>query len=143
MMLRLFWLVFWLALLLTSCSYTYIPLIPNTQPLESRLELHTSQGLSVENERLQLKLLLYKVPEKAWLAVQWFGILGNEVASASKWITPESTGEELVFKLPEDIEMQHGTWRAVASFQGELIRQFSLEVKEPSEEIISEEGHLE
>ncbi len=118
-----------LLLLLTSCSYTYIPLIPSAQPKEGRLELHTSQGLSNKNERLQLNLFLYNVPEEAWLAVQWFGPLGEEVASASKWVAPENTGTELIFELPADIELDYGSWRAVASFQGELIRQFSLEVE--------------
>ncbi len=135
--------LFWLLLLLTSCSYTYIPLIPSKQTKESRLELHTSKGLSTENERLQLSLFLYEVPQEAWLAVQWFEPLGNEVASASKWVTPESVGEELIFVLPEDIEMKYGTWRTIASFQGELIRQFSLEVKEPSSEVTVEEGFQE
>ncbi len=123
----------WLLLFLTSCSYTYIPPIPNNVQLkESRLELHTSPGLSTENERLQLDLLLYNVPEEAWLAVQWLEPLGKEVASESKWVIPEDTGTELTFELPADIEMEYGFWRAVVSSQGELIRQFSLEATPPS-----------
>ena len=123
-------LILLLLFFLTSCSYTYIPPIPSAQRKEPRLEVHTSKGLSYENGDLKLDLFLYNVPEEAWLAVQWFGPLGEEEASASKWVTPESTGQEITFELPKDVGMESGFWRAMVSFQRELIRQFSIEVLE-------------
>lgn len=118
-----------LLLLAISCTYTYIPPIPSSQVKKAKLALHTSEGLNLSEGNLELKLFLYEVPTENWLAVQWFGSSGTEVASDSKWITPKNTARHLTFTLPKDIILKTGLWRAVVSFQGKLIRQFALDIK--------------
>lgn len=113
---------------LSACSLAYVPLVPEGQVWEPRLELRGSEGLAVEDGRLRLTLTLSEVPEPGWLVLQWFGP-GRAQASDSLWVEPESVGEERTAYLPDDIRLTPGPWRVVVSFDSVVARQFSLTVE--------------
>lgn len=132
---------------LTSCTFTYVPFIPaNPQLREARFLMSESQGLRVEEEQLRLDITIKEIPKSDWLAVQWFSPLSKEVASDSKWLEvvegEEVSEHSLSFDLPVDITLTPGYWRAVVSYQGRLIRQFGYDyslVEDIPEEAVSED----
>jgi len=119
-------------LFLTSCTFMYVPFIPdNPQMREARFLMSESEGLSVEAEQLRLDINVKEIPESDWLAVQWFSPLSKEVASESKWLEVseenDTSGQSLSFNLSTDVTLTPGYWRAVVSYQGRLIRQFGFD----------------
>lgn len=119
-----------LALLaLSSCAFTYIPLIPEARTLPPSLDLRGSAGLIQDGDSLALHLALREVPAADWLAVQWYDPNNRIVASESIWVDPSSVGATRVLFLPAEVAWQPGLWRAVVSFQGRVVRQFSLAVE--------------
>ncbi|MBS3966592.1 MAG: hypothetical protein KGZ60_04990 [Truepera sp.] len=119
-----------LALLaLSSCAFTYIPLIPEARTLPPSLDLRGSAGLLQDGDSLALHLTLREVPAADWLAVQWYAPDNRIVASESIWVDPSSASTTRVFFLPAEATWQPGLWRAVVSFQGQVVRQFSLAVE--------------
>ncbi len=120
-----------LVLISSSCTYTYIPPIPRgrVEP-DPSLDLHASFGIQQTAQGLTLLLTAQDVPEADWLAVQWFAPDNSQVASASQWLTPNRNPQDLRFRLPADVAVTDGDWRAVVSFQNRVARQFSLPVGE-------------
>jgi len=118
-----------LALLaLSSCAFTYIPLIPEARTLPPSLDLRGSVGPVRDGDSLALHLTLREVPAADWLAVQWYAPDNRIVASESIWVDPSSASTTRVFFLPAEAAWQPGLWRVVVSFQGQVVRQFSLAV---------------
>ena len=117
-----------LTLLLSACTYTYIPPVPEARTREKVFDLSSADGLTLEGEALELGITLDEVPEADWLAVQWFAPNNDQAASASIWVGPANEGETRTLRSPERATLRSGTWRAVLSFQGRIVRQFSLVV---------------
>lgn len=116
-----------LLLLLPSCAFTYLPLIPEARTLPPSLDLRGSAGLT-DGDSLALQLTFREVPTADWLAVQWYAPDNRVVASESIWIDPSSAGTTRVLFLPAEVPRQPGLWRAVVWYQGQVVRQFSLAV---------------
>lgn len=70
------------------------------------------------------------VEDAGWLAVQWLAPDGTEVASQSAWLDPvtDGHGSRLLFASPLDVQLGAGEWRALVSWQGQLLRQFRAAV---------------
>ena len=123
-----------LLLLPTACTPLYLPPVPNTQDrtveIAPRLNLTGSSGLRLRGDRLELSVFLTEVPEEGWLSVQWFSPQNRQAASDSLWITEADVDLSRFFVLPEDVALQAGQWSAVVSYDGNLIRQFSIAVGE-------------
>lgn len=117
-----------LLLLLSSCAFTYLPLIPEARTLPPSLDLRGSAGLIQDGANLSLHLTLREVPAADWLAVQWYAPDNRVVASESIWIDPSSAGTTRVLFLPAEVPRRPGLWRAVVWYQGQVVRQFSLAV---------------
>ena len=118
-----------LALLLGACTYTYIPPVPEARTREKIFDLSSSDGLVGEGERLRLELTVDEVPEADWLAVQWFAPNNDRVASESFWIEPQAEGTTRTVLSPERVTLRPGTWRAVLSFRGRIVRQFAVVIE--------------
>ncbi len=113
---------------LSACTFTYLPPIPQVQTRTPQLEFAAESGLKFETE-LSLQLSLRTIPESGWLAVQWFSPRNKELASDSIWLEPEDAGSTREIFLPADIALTPGRWRALVSFKGQIVRQFSLGLK--------------
>ena len=116
-------------LLLSACTYTYIPPIPEARTREKVFDLSSPTGLTQEGERLRLDFAVGEVPEADWLAVQWFAPNNDQVASDSIWIEPEYERGTGTLFTPERVTLRPGTWRAVLSFQGRIVRQFATVIE--------------
>ncbi len=123
------YLILFLVLILSSCVPLYFPPVPAKLDLEKTTSLSNSQGLSFSEARLRLSLRLTSIRKEDWLAVQWFAPNNKELSSEAIWINPELEGETVEFILSEDIELTDGLWRAVVSFDNQLLRQFVVELK--------------
>lgn len=130
----------WLLILLgAGCQPLYLPPVPAPLELPARFELTGSSALLQEG-RPALRLLLGRVPQEGWLAVQWFAPDNREAASESVWVAPGMEGTVVHVTLPPDIESTDGRWRAVLSLEGEVVRQLSVEVPDaPTEETVEAE----
>jgi hypothetical protein len=117
-----------LLLPLGGCAFSYIPLIPEAHVSEPPLELRSPEGLVLAGDTLRLSVQLLNQQQEGWLAVQWYGPGNREVASDSLWVRPDDTGRVHHLYLPGDVTLRPGQWRAVVSFAGQLLRQFSLQV---------------
>ncbi len=117
-----------LLLILPSCAFTYLPLIPEARTLPPTLDLRGSAGLIRDGNNLALHLTLREVPAADWLAVQWYAPDNLIVASESIWIDPSSAGATRAFFLPAEVPQRPGLWRAVVWYQGQVARQFSLAI---------------
>ena len=118
-------------LLLPACTPLYIPPVQErTIEPTPRLDLTGSSGLRLREGRLELSLFLTNVPEDDWLNVQWYSPQNRQAASDSLWVTEAQVGLSRIFLLPEDVELQAGQWSAVVSYEGNLIRQFSIVIGE-------------
>ncbi len=115
-------------LLLSACTYTYIPPVPEARTREEVFTLSSSSGLVREGERLRLDFVVEEVPEADWLAVQWFAPNNDQVASNSVWIPEYDRATGTLFS-PERVTLRPGTWRAVLSFQGRIVRQFAAVIE--------------
>lgn len=97
--------------------------------------------------RPQLTFGVVGLVEDGWVDVQWFAPDGHEAASESRWAELEGSrapGEDgarrpgsasaeaavgpWVLRLPDDVALVAGEWRAVVSMQGRFLRQFRLVV---------------
>lgn len=117
-----------LLLPLGGCAFSYIPLIPEAHIPQAPLELRSPAGLVHEDGTLRLGVQLLNQQQEGWLAVQWFGPKNREVASDSFWVRPEDADRVYYLHLPGDVTLEPGQWRAVVSFGGQLLRQFSMQV---------------
>jgi hypothetical protein len=115
-------------MLLAGCTFSYLPPIPEGQAMPTRLELRSADGLIQADGRLALEVTLVNLSREGWLAVQWFSPQNREVASEAQWVSATPPHRHR-FVLPEEVALTPGRWRAVVSFEGELLRQFSLEVE--------------
>ncbi|MBX3139955.1 MAG: hypothetical protein KF875_04345 [Trueperaceae bacterium] len=111
---------------LTACRPLYFPPVPSDRlPEPSPVRLSSESGLTVGvGGRPTLDVEVVDLPAAGWLAVQWFGPKGSEVASESAWLEPDAPSAEFV--LPADVSPVSGEWRAVVSFGGRLLRQYVL-----------------
>lgn len=117
-----------LLLPLGGCAFSYIPLIPEAHVSEPPLELRSPDGLVLAGDTLRLSVQLLNQQQEGWLAVQWYGPGNREVASDSLWVRPDDAGRVHHLYLPGDVALRPGQWRAVVSFAGQLLRQFSVQV---------------
>ncbi len=118
-----------LALLaLSGCRPLYLPPVPNDGlPEPHPVRLSSESGLTLgQGGRPTLVVDVIDLPSAGWLAVQWFGPKGSEVASESAWLEQDAARAEFV--LPADVDLVGGEWRAVVSFGGRLLRQYLLAV---------------
>ena len=121
-------LAIWFALLVSGCTFSYIPPIPQPHQPAARVALASGE-LRVDEERLTLTVSLDQVARSGWLAVQWFDPRNREVASDAVWLEAAPEGFSHCFELPPGADLSPGRWRAVASFEGEVLRQFATEVE--------------
>ena len=120
-----------LLLLPTACTPLYIPPIQERElEVTPRLNLTDSSGLRLRGDRLELSVFIVELPEEGWLNVQWYSPQNRQAASDSLWVTEVDVGLSRTFTLPEEVGLQAGQWRAIVSYQGDLIRQFSIEIGE-------------
>ena len=101
-------------LVCAGCAPLYLPPVPEgrSSTPAPRLELAEGSGLGRTSlGALELRLRFRTVPEAGWLA-------------------PDATANETeaALPLPGEAEPEPGLWRAVLSFEGRLVRQFTLEV---------------
>lgn len=117
---------------LGSCTFTYIPPLREARAPEPRLTVIDNKSTLEQNETsLKLTLELATVPEADWLAVQWFDPGNDEVAAESVWLEPAPEPQNVAVSLPPRTALENGLWRAVVSYQGKLLRQFSARVRIP------------
>lgn len=121
--------IFLLLCSVTACTYSYIPPIPasNIPDRATRLILSSASQLSFDNQRLELQVIVLELPQEGWLELQFFDPFGTEIGSASEYLRDDAIGE-LRYLYPPVKVQESGTYRAVASFQGTIVRQFSTEV---------------
>ncbi|MBA2666367.1 MAG: hypothetical protein H0U69_04960 [Trueperaceae bacterium] len=121
-----------LLIALASCTPLYFPPLPSDALVpEARLRLAGSSTLvptAAEDPFLRLRLDVAEVPDDGWLAVQWFGPSGGEVASASIWLTRSDAGGTHLLHPPADVAHRAGEWRALVSWYGQVVRQFRTEL---------------
>lgn len=113
---------------LVACRPLYLPPVPQDVPPEptvTRVAAGSSLTLNAAG-RPALDLVVVDLQGPGWLAVQWFAPGGKEAASESSWT--DDTQAEVEFVLPTDVAVTPGEWRAVVSFGGVLLRQFTLVV---------------
>ena len=121
-------LVFLTLSFLSSCTFLYIPPIIEAEVIAERLNIEGSRGLFLENDELSLSVQLNRIPHEGWLNVQWYAQTNEEVASDAFWLTRSNEGYTLSYGLPSYVDLAEGTWRAVLSFEGQLLRQFSIDI---------------
>lgn len=116
-------------LVLTSCSYTYLPPVPASAISErpTRLVLSSASRLSFANQRLELQIIVLELPQEGWLELQFFDPFATEIGSASYYMKQEDIGK-VRYLYPANKVQENGTYRAIASFKGVILRQFSTEV---------------
>ncbi len=120
---------------LAACRPLYLPPIPDELPFEAGVRVAAyATGVGADG-RPQVEVTLADLSEAGWLAVQWMAPNGRQAASASTWLEPvEAGGSEAAtaalpgatFVLPADVQLVPGEWRAVLSFSGRLLRQFTI-----------------
>lgn len=113
-----------LALGLGGCRPLYLPPVPSTlPPFPQELRLAEARILATGEQRVVV-VVPERVPRSGWLAVQWFPPAGEEIASASRWITPEDVARTVRIVLPTGVAIdREGRWRALLSFEGRIVRQ--------------------
>ncbi len=119
-----------LALLLGlgACTPLYVPPVPERVPVHEVAQLGDASALRLRDGVLTLHVVLDRIPDAGWLAVQWFAPDGTEVASDSVWVAPANVGEGRTLVLPPRVSPSAGEWRAVVSLRGEVLRQFRATV---------------
>ena len=118
-----------LLLALGGCAYTYLPPVREARVPEPRLTVAAASRLEQNETTVRLDLRLVTVPEADWLAVQWFGPDNDEVTAESVWVVPAAGPQDVAVSLPPSIVLRDGLWRAVLSYQGRFVRQFSVTVR--------------
>ena len=127
---RSFIAVLLLVLSLGACRPLYLPPVPERVEVEQRLALSGSMTAREGQPRLELQVDQGPA-EEGWLAIQWFAPNNREVASESVWLEAGVGGDgRIVVELPADVlPASPGRWRALLSFDGVVVRQFSAEVE--------------
>lgn len=115
--------------LLGGCTYTYLPPVREARLPEPRLTVAAASRLEQNETTVRLELRLVTVPEADWLAVQWFGPDNDEVTAESVWVVPRGAPQNVAVSLPPSVVLRGGLWRAVLSYQGRFVRQFSVQVR--------------
>ena len=118
-----------LLLSLSGCAYTYLPPVREARVPEPRLTIAAASRLGQNETTIRLDLRLITVPEADWLAVQWFGPNNDEVTAESVWVVPAEGPQDVAVSLPPSAVLRDGLWRAVLSYQGRFVRQFSVQVR--------------
>ncbi len=113
---------------LGACTPLYLPPVPERVPVHEVAQLGDASALGFRDRVLTLHVVLDRIPEAGWLAVQWFAPDGSEVASDSVWVAPADVGEGRTLALPSRVSLSAGEWRAVVSFRGDVLRQFRATV---------------
>lgn len=126
---RLAWLAALVALVLVSgaCRPLYLPPVPEPPPYEPGPRVSTYSAEAITGGRPVVEVTLTQVDGPGWLAVQWMAPSGREAASESVWVEPGALHAR--FELPADAELAAGEWRAIVSFGGKLLRQFTILVE--------------
>lgn len=112
--------------LLGACRPLYLPPVPQAPPFVAGPRVAAGQALMAPGQRPRLKLELADVGQAGWLAVQWLGPSGRELASESVWLDPAQPPLVAQFVLPADVALVSGEWRAVVSLEGVLLRQYGF-----------------
>lgn len=115
--------------LLGGCAYTYLPPVREARSPEPRLTVAAASRLEQNETTIRLDLRLVTVPEADWLAVQWFAPDNDEVLAESVWVVPAPEPQRVAVSLPPSVVLRDGPWRAVVSYQGRFVRQFSVTVR--------------
>jgi hypothetical protein len=112
--------VFLLCVLLTACSYTFIPLTPRPLELPPALIVGRDSVLTRSQDRVVLRVRLQHVPEEGYLSAS---LLRDDerVSEDSKLIAPGARDVE--FDLSE---ARVGVYRAYLFWQGAVVRQFEF-----------------
>ncbi len=113
---------------LTACTPLYVPPVPARIPVHEVAQLGDGSSLRHVDGTLTLHVVLERLPEAGWLAVQWFAPDGKEAASDSVWVGPADVGEGRTLTLPARVAVRAGEWRAVVSMKGDVLRQFRTTV---------------
>jgi hypothetical protein len=108
---------------LASCTYTFIPLLPQKIQVEERLVVGPGTRFERRDADLVLTVALETVPSEGYLSA--FLYRGDDkIGEDSRLITPASTSAQFVFA-----GAQVGEYRAVLFWGGETLRQVELEVR--------------
>lgn len=113
---------------LGACTPLYVPPVPARVPVHEVAQLGDASVLRYQNGTLTLHVVLDRIPQAGWLAVQWFAPDGAEAASDSVWVAPADVGEGRTLALPPRVVPKAGEWRAVVSLGDEVLRQFRATV---------------
>lgn len=124
------------ALWLAGCTPLYVPPVPDLLAPEPAWRIAGDAHLEVvtvaeAGTRLRLEASFASVAAPGWVAVQWFGPVGTERASAATWVTDADVGRGFVWWSPPDLELAPGAWRALVSVDGRVLRQFDVEIAAP------------
>lgn len=137
-----------LVLALAACRPLYFPPVPDAPPFEPGVRVVAFEAGLAATGRPRVALVVAGHDAAGWLSVQWMAPTGREAASDSVWLEPvpsqpassnaaaaeeagpAAAGSEAVFVLPADVELRPGEWRAVVSFGGRLLRQFTVLVEQ-------------
>jgi len=117
---------------LTACTPLYVPPVPARIPVHVVAQLGDGSSLRYAAGTLTLHVVLERVPEAGWLAVQWFAPDGTEAASDSVWVGPADVGQGRTLTLPARVTVRAGEWRAIVSLKGDVLRQFRTTVASSS-----------
>ena len=117
---------------LAACTPLYVPPVPARLPVHEVAQLGDGSSLRYAEGTLTLHVVLERIPEAGWLAVQWFAPDGTEAASDSVWVGPQDVGEGRTLRLPSRVTVGAGEWRAIVSLKGDVLRQFRTTVSAPS-----------
>jgi len=138
---------------LAACRPLYIPPVPAEVPVSREPRIAEGGVLELVAGRPQLTFGIVGAVQAGWVDVQWFAPDGHEAASESRWVEvvgsdahdaesaesaesaggAGSTSAEVisgpwVLRLPDDVAVVSGEWRAVVSMQGRFLRQFRVVV---------------
>ena len=112
-----------LAALLTSCTYTFLPLVPEKVKAEPRLVTTGETRLERQDDGLVLVVRLSRVPSEGYLSAFLYRD-DVKLGEDSRLIGPGST--EASFRFPG---AQVGEYRAMLFWGGETLRQLELAVR--------------
>jgi hypothetical protein len=116
-----------------GCRPLYLPPLPgDALTVEPAVRLGAESRLELVDEPagplLRLTLVVQEVPFDGWLAVQWFGPAGGAIASDSVWLEGGTAGATVRLDAPASLALTPGEWRALASWYGDVVRQFRTEI---------------
>lgn len=114
-------------LVLSACMPLYLPPVPDPPPYEAGTRISSSSTELATDGHPLLNVTLTEMKAAGWLAIQWMAPSGREAASESVWLEPDHPSA--VLRLPDDVELVAGEWRAVVSFGQVLLRQFTFVVE--------------